>query len=200
MGRREQIIPLDENHPAYLEIANSISQILKTAKENQKILIYCKKGGIIMINLGKNEQETLRVKKHWMFFFWPLFFTIFTSGLASPWLLYRVLRYFFDEIIITNKKFHISIGIISRNATSTPLPNINNVSYSQGVLGRILGYGTVYVQSAALLGMSSYSYIKEPAFVKASLEDTIAHYDERHTDQIVQAIKELPQHMHTLNQ
>lgn len=144
-----------------------------------------------MINLGNNEQEVLQVEKHWMYFFWPLIITLITSFVASPWLIYRLLRYYFDEIIITTKKFHISIGIISKDAISTPLSNVNNVSYSQGVIGRMLGYGTIYVQSAAQAGGSGYSYIKNPDFVKATLENSISLHDESGTRQIVSAIKEL---------
>ncbi len=128
---------------------------------------------IVMIELSQNEHYLLNAKKHWFFFFWPLFFTFITSGILSPWLIYRIARYFCDEIIITDQKFHISIGVISKNAISTPLKQINSISYSQGTLGRILGYGKLYIQSAAVYGGSGYSYIVDPAHIKATIESAI---------------------------
>ena len=145
-----------------------------------------------MIQFENDEQEIARIKKHYMYFFAPLFFTImwaiYVNGkghdsvetiigtLISPpffWLVYKIARYAVDEIVLTNQKFYIRVGLIKKDVISTPLKKINNVSYSQGLLGRICGYGTIYVQSAAILGGSGYSYIINPDKVKNTIEQAI---------------------------
>ena len=129
-----------------------------------------------MISLGTGEETVYVLKKHWLFFLGiPLFFTILSGGLIFPWFLYCLGRYYLDEIVVTNQKFHIRVGLINKAVASTPLKNINNVTFQQGLFGRIFGYGTVNVHSAALLGMSSYSYICNPELAKASIEQAIAN-------------------------
>ena len=129
-----------------------------------------------MISLGTGEETVYVLKKHWLYFIGvPLIFTLLTGGILLPWLLYRLAVYHFDEIVVTNQKFHIRVGLINKAVASTPLKNINNVTFQQGLFGRIFGYGTVNVHSAALLGMSSYSYICNPELAKASIEQAIAN-------------------------
>ncbi|MBR3498881.1 MAG: PH domain-containing protein [Selenomonadaceae bacterium] len=132
-----------------------------------------------MIQVGPDEQIIIRIKKHWMFFFWPLLACVFTCPfifpvfITVPWLLYRLAYYYIEEIVLTNKKFHIRTGLISRQVISTPLSKINNVSYGQSFFERIVDCGTIYVQSANLMGGSGYSYIRYPDRVKAMIEQAM---------------------------
>ena len=129
-----------------------------------------------MISLGTGEETVYILKKHWLYFLGiPLIVAILSGGFIFPWMLYRVARYYFDEIVVTNQKFHIRIGLINKAVASTPLKNINNVTFQQGLLGRIFNYGTINVHSAALLGVSSYSYICNPELTKATIEQAIAN-------------------------
>lgn len=135
-----------------------------------------------MIQVGPDEQVISRIKKHWIFCLgWPGIITMiglpFTFGFillfTGPWLLYRLAYYYIEEIVLTNKKFHIRTGLISRQVISTPLSKINNVSYGQSFLERIFDCGTIYVQSANLMGGSGYSYIRYPDRVKAMIEQAM---------------------------
>ena len=129
-----------------------------------------------MISLGKDEEPVYVLKKHWLYFLGiPLVVTFFTGLIALPWLLYRLAIYHFDEIVVTNQKFHIRIGLLNKAVVSTPLKNINNVTFQQGLFGRIFNYGTVNVHFGALMGVSSYSYISNPELAKASIEQAIAN-------------------------
>lgn len=126
-----------------------------------------------MIQIGPDEQIIARIKKHWMFFFAPLAATILTGGFAIPWLLYRLAHYYIEEIVLTNKKFHLRTGVLSREVISTPLNKINNVSYGQSFIDRLFDCGTIYVQSANLMGGSGYTCIRYPDRVKAMIEQAI---------------------------
>lgn len=132
-----------------------------------------------MVSIGRTEHEVMRVKKHWMFFFWPAVLT-FLFWVPAIWLLYRMLIYWTDEFIITNQKVHISRGIISKDAHSIPLQKLNDLNYTQGVIGRFLGYGTVFLGSGNMASTDGFSYIANPARVKAVIEDALENqHDDR---------------------
>lgn len=119
-----------------------------------------------MISLGLNEKRILNLKRSWLFFLSP-----FKNRIIR--LPYLFLRYIFDEVVLTNQKFHVREGLIWKSATSTPLRKINNVAYAQGLFGRIFNYGEILIESAALIGITRYPYIKNPEKVKNAIEQAI---------------------------
>lgn len=119
-----------------------------------------------MISLGLNEKRILNLKRSWLFFLSP-----FQNRIIR--LPYLFLRYIFDEVVLTNQKFHVREGLIWKSATSTPLRKINNVAYAQGLFGRIFGYREILIESAALIGITRYPYIKNPEKVKNAIEQAI---------------------------
>ena len=119
-----------------------------------------------MISLGLNEQRILNLKRSWLFFLSPFHNYI----LLAP---YLFLRYKFDEVVLTNQKFHVREGLIWKASASTPLRKINNVAYEQGLFGRIFGYGEIVIESAAMIGLTRYPYIKNPERVKNAIEQAI---------------------------
>ena len=123
-----------------------------------------------MISLNQDEKIILRMKKHWFYLITPIVFTFLTGGF---WILYRLLRFLTDEMIITNQKFYVKTGIISKEVFQIPLEDMNNVAYEQGLLERILNYGTFHFQSAAIAGISACEGISNPEMVKAVLEKSI---------------------------
>ncbi len=138
------------------------------------------------MQINSSEKIVVRAQKHWMFFFYPGLLTLMcfvgAMGAKEPentggifiypllWLLYRIARYFCDEIVLTNQKVHASIGVIARDAMSIPLNRINNIDFSQGILGRIMDYGTIDFRS---IGGTRYSYIANPEQFKADIERAV---------------------------
>lgn len=129
------------------------------------------------MKLGKNEELVYEAQKHWCVLIIPTLATVVTLGILVPWLVYAYFRYSRDKILITNRSFSIRTGLISITIESTPLDKINNFQYNQSVMGRILGYGTIFIQSAATAGLSGYPYIKNPDEVKNALEEASEGYD-----------------------
>ena len=50
-----------------------------------------------------------------------------------------------SEFVITNKRVIIKVGLISRRTIEMNHNKIESVGVDQGILGRILGYGTIKV-------------------------------------------------------
>ena len=139
-----------------------------------------------MISLYEDEKIILRVKKHWGYLIMPLIFAPVTYGL---WFAYRLLRFLTDEMIITNQKFYVKIGIIRKEVFEMPLEDVSNISYEQGLFGRTLNYGTFHFRSVAIAGISACEGISNPEMAKAVLERAIK---QKKADQTSKSAQTLP--------
>lgn len=125
------------------------------------------------MQLSTNEKIVLKAKKHWTMLLVPFILTLATGGLAIPWLIFRVISYSCDEIIITDKSFHLKmVTLTSISSISTPLEKINNFSYKQDLIDTLFNIGTITIQSAALNGAVSYSWVQNPESIKTLLTET----------------------------
>ena len=118
-----------------------------------------------MISLSPDEKIVMNLEKHWMYWILPIITII-----GIIFIPYRIARFYVDKIVVTNKKFCVSAGLVSKEIITTPLDKITNIYYETGILGRIFGYGTIFVVSGAASG---YSYIKNPDKVQHSIENAI---------------------------
>lgn len=71
-------------------------------------------------------------------------------GLAFLYLIYRIARSFIfyttTEIAVSNKRFIVKFGWISRRVTEISIPKIEGVFLNQGIIGRLFRYGSVTVR------------------------------------------------------
>jgi uncharacterized membrane protein YdbT with pleckstrin-like domain len=112
-------------------------------------------------NLLPNEQITYRAKLHRIIYALPavvmgvaLLAALGGGGwiagaaigviglvlLLPPWI-----RSVSSEFAITNKRVLIKVGLIRRHSLELLLQKVEGIGVDQGVLGRILGYGTITV-------------------------------------------------------
>ena len=68
--------------------------------------------------------------------------------LLMLWLMYPVLRWRTTVYELTTRRMRLRDGIISRNGRDIPLSRITDVSFRKGLLDRLLGCGTLIVESA----------------------------------------------------
>ena len=94
-------------------------------------------GTYVNQHLGKDENVIHETKLHWITF-------LRLRGIISLGIL-PFLDYITTEMAITNKKVVGKYGFIFRKTLEMNLPKIESISVDQGVLGRILGYGTITV-------------------------------------------------------
>jgi uncharacterized membrane protein YdbT with pleckstrin-like domain len=64
------------------------------------------------------------------------------------WLMVPVLRWRTTVYELTNRRLRMRDGIITRHGRDIPLARINDVSFSKGLLDRLLGCGRLTVESA----------------------------------------------------
>ena len=64
------------------------------------------------------------------------------------WVAWKVLDWYFDRFILTNKRVMVVNGIITRKVAMMPLLRVTDMKYEQSALGRMLNYGTFVLESA----------------------------------------------------
>jgi uncharacterized membrane protein YdbT with pleckstrin-like domain len=69
-------------------------------------------------------------------------------ALLGWWLVLPVLAWRTTVYEVTNKRMRLRDGIVTRNGRDIPLSRITDVSFRKGLLDRLLGCGTLVVESA----------------------------------------------------
>ena len=120
---------------------------------------------VYKINMMEDEVVIKRSKIHPGSLYVPIFFvavtfilTILTFFLLSPlfimafvWLIIRFISYSSTDLILTNKRVFGKTGLISTTQMQSPLNMINSVAFNNGIIGKLLGYGTVHIVTASTL-------------------------------------------------
>ena len=116
-------------------------------------------------NLMTGERIMYRAKLHWIVFLWPIIWFVLavlsltkygnTEGgkiLAGMFILLAIImgigsriKYSTSEFGITNKRVIVKVGFIRRNSIEVLLSKVEGIQVNQGILGRILGYGSIVV-------------------------------------------------------
>jgi uncharacterized membrane protein YdbT with pleckstrin-like domain len=144
-------------------------------------------------HLKKDEKLLLIIRQHWIklvlpFFAWLLLAILLLAFIKNYKVdliiilltaIYPMIEYInwkYNLWAVTNMRVVDESGFFTRYSKESPLDKINNVEYDQPVLGRILGYGNVDIQTAAEMGETKYTLIHHPKLLK----DTITHAQEEY--------------------
>ncbi len=148
--------------------------------------------------LREGEEKVLETRTHWITVIRPFFTLLLAAALfllalflikergilrdIAVWttavlLFVAACNFWYRELYrrrdiwaVTNLRVIDEKGVFNRYTKDSPLGKINNLSYRQSLLGRILGYGEVEIQTAAEDGATIYRMVKNPRLLK----DTIA--------------------------
>ena len=93
----------------------------------------------------------------WMIFTYFAAFPFFL--LALLWLAIRFIAYTSNDLILTNKRVFGKTGLISTTQMQSPLNMITSVAFNNGLIGKLLGYGTVQVVTAST--MYKFRFIRD---------------------------------------
>ncbi|MFN8252019.1 MAG: PH domain-containing protein [Ferruginibacter sp.] len=142
--------------------------------------------------LKKDEKLLLIIRQHWIKLVLPFFVWLLISVVVAIWLsagtalliillaaIYPAVEYInwkYNLWAVTNLRVVDESGFFTRYSKESPLDKINNVEYDQPIIGRILGYGNVDIQTAAEMGETKYQLIHHPKLLK----DTITHAQEEY--------------------
>ncbi len=97
--------------------------------------------------------------------YWPLYF--YPAPLI--YLLWEILERSRRDYIVTNRRVVKQEGVLSISSFDAPLDKINNVFHEQSLLGRMLGYGNVGLETASEQGTTMFHSIPKPVEFKNSI-------------------------------
>jgi uncharacterized membrane protein YdbT with pleckstrin-like domain len=85
------------------------------------------------------------------------------------WLMIPVLRWRTTTYVLTTRRLKVRGGVVTRHGRDIPLARVNDVSFSKGLLDRLLGSGRLVVESAGEHGQIVLGDIPRVEFTQATL-------------------------------
>lgn len=134
------------------------------------------------------ERRVIRVRRHWACLLWDLFEAIglFAGIVMLSYVLpkgtvivqnilwyaalfvllrfaYYILEWYVERIVVTDKRFMIIEGIITRSVQMMPVSKVTDLTYKRSFAARLLGYGTLVVESAGQIqALNEIEYLPNP--------------------------------------
>jgi len=137
--------------------------------------------------LTEGESVVREFRPHWRLLFIPFGWTLLLGAAAAlTWMyppddstfdwvitgiagvlflrlgLYPFIKWWFTHYVLTNERLIRRSGILSRKGKEIPLENINDMSFSQTILERVLRSGDLLIESAGEHGQSVFADIPQP--------------------------------------
>jgi uncharacterized membrane protein YdbT with pleckstrin-like domain len=125
--------------------------------------------GYVERSLMAGEEVEYETWLHWIIYvpgviFIPLF------GLGFLLLLLAFINRRTSEFAVTNKRVIVKIGWISRRTIEMSLTKVESIDVVQGILGRVLGYGTILVVGTGST-KEPFKYIDDPLGFRRAVQE-----------------------------
>jgi membrane protein YdbS with pleckstrin-like domain len=142
------------------------------------------------------ETVVLDLKPHWWFFarqigaglvlfvlLLILFVTLDDGGVRTVstwawglvalawavWLAKAYLDWQFTYFVVTDKRVVYRTGVLAKHGVEIPLARINNINFHQGIVDRLVGAGSLEIESAGTDGESRFSHVRHPDGVQQEI-------------------------------
>lgn len=147
--------------------------------------------GYIESNLMNGENMLYRTRLHWVVFLWPAiwfivaiaFFNHGTYAAATAGRLFvliailtgidSLINFSTSEFGLTNQRVIAKVGFIRRNSIEVFLSKVEAIQVSQGLAGRLLGYGSITVSGTGGT-RDPFRNISNPLELKRKIQEQIA--------------------------
>lgn len=142
--------------------------------------------------LAPGEQVYVDARPNWSLLFWPIVLAVaavavavFVSiawssapvgvgwallalvAVAVLYLLARVVTWSVASLVVTNQRIVYRTGLVHREGREIPISRVQDVTYRQNLIERIVGAGRLTVESAGRSGQEPFPDIRHPAAVQS---------------------------------
>jgi uncharacterized membrane protein YdbT with pleckstrin-like domain len=156
--------------------------------------------------LTKDEQVVLHLHPHWKALILPVFWLVLTVvAVAAAWILLdwdRVLllvlsgiglvaivpltvlpwlRWRMTSYVFTNERVIVREGVFARSGRDIPLGRVNDVSFSHSLSERMLGCGTLTIESAGERGQVRFTDLPQVEKAQSMLYELVDADRQKHT-------------------
>ncbi|NKQ57502.1 PH domain-containing protein [Amycolatopsis sp. K13G38] len=134
------------------------------------------------------ERRVVRVRRHWAVLAWDTFeaiallaICVMVSYLLPPSLYvvqnilwyaallvvlvfaFKVMEWWVERLVVTDKRFVLTSGVFTTKVAMMPISKVTDLTYERTAWGRMLGYGTVIVESAGQIqALNRIDYLPRP--------------------------------------
>lgn len=134
--------------------------------------------------LMPGENVVSEASLHWAMFIAPGLITLlgllaYSGGggsivlvLGLIWFGWRVLVYQSTELAVTNRRVLAKSGVIRRHCIDVQNNKVEGLTYDQGIIGRMFGYGSIFVRGTGI-GMVPIPYVAAPEVFKRDVSIAI---------------------------
>ena len=148
--------------------------------------------------LTEGEEIILDLRPHWIAMIKPVFWTVVIGAVAGflhvktggktdvrqvlQWIIIGVafvlwiplaalpaVRWRFTLFVLTNERVITRTGVIAKHSKEIPLETINDVTFGQRVIERIIGAGDLIIESAGESGQNRFTDIRSPEQVQLEI-------------------------------
>jgi uncharacterized membrane protein YdbT with pleckstrin-like domain len=138
----------------------------------------------MITTLKKDEELLISIRQHWIRLLPPTIIWLLTSivliwflngigmMMASVFLLiplYEYVNWRNNLLSITNLRVIDECGFITKYAKERPIDKIINIEYDQSVMGRLMGFGNIEIQTAAENIPVRFKFIQNPGVLKNTI-------------------------------
>ena len=148
--------------------------------------------------LTEGEDVILDLRPHWIALFKPLLWTVVIGSVTGlvwvmagpesdvlmqvrlaivaialvlwiPLALVPAIRWRFTLFVLTNERVITRSGVIAKHSKEVPLETINDVTFGQRIIERMLGAGDLVIESAGESGQNRFTDIRHPEAVQLEI-------------------------------
>lgn len=145
--------------------------------------------------IREGEEVVLDLKPHWWFFWrqiitgavllvllvmlvawsggtvedvawwgWAIAAVVFVGWLGTAYLSWQ-----FTYFVLTSQRVVYRTGVLAKKGVEIPLDRINNINFHQGIVDRIVGAGSLEVESAGQDGETRFTDVRHPDAVQQEI-------------------------------
>lgn len=81
----------------------------------------------------------------------------------------KTVAWYTSIFVVTTDRVISREGFIAKRSMEIPLDQVNDVRFDQGIFDRIVGAGTLLIQSASTTGTNSFDHIRRPEEVQRTI-------------------------------
>lgn len=134
------------------------------------------------------ERRVIRIRRHWAVLLWDTFeaaallsVCVLVSYLLPPalyigqnvlWYValivvlrfaYVVMEWWVERLVVTDKRFVMTTGVFTTKVLMMPISKVTDLSYVRTATGRMMGYGTMVVESAGQIqALNKIDFLPKP--------------------------------------
>jgi uncharacterized membrane protein YdbT with pleckstrin-like domain len=144
------------------------------------------------------ERRVIRVRRHWTCLMWDIVeaLALLAGAVVISMLLprngvvqnvvwyaalfvvlrfaYTVIEWWVERLVVTDKRFLICRGVFTSQVAMMPITKVTDLTYERSLTGRLLGYGTLIVESAGQIqGLDRIDHLPQPERVYDAISELV---------------------------